>query len=250
MSLAWLALALATALASGYVAQTALPAAPRGSADAAQQQQAWVPSSEDIAAAGAAHRHHNEKQAVLPPLRIMANLSPRSSGGPRGMRNMQEREFSTYQNAATVDRLNLHFEPMAAMACAEFKDWVARTLARNLEGHAFEFDTRQWQTSVAKWWGRALEADETARLEFARQYLRLGGGGGGGRGGAAGGRRGAPGGRGRGAAGGGQGGEGGAGARLAAVPVYTEEIEDCAVNGRWQVTYGDDGAQVVDYVPR
>jgi hypothetical protein len=60
--------------------------------------------------------------------------------------------------------------PMVAMACDEFKDWTTRTVDRNLQGTKYEFDRRQWSTSVRKWWIRSLEADEAARLEFAKMY--------------------------------------------------------------------------------
>ncbi|KAG5190298.1 hypothetical protein JKP88DRAFT_275169 [Tribonema minus] len=185
----------------------------------------------------------------LPPLRIQANFAPIAP------RTLLSRDSSSYQNAAQVER---SLEPIASLAYAEFRDWTQRTMARNLEGHAFEFDRRQWQTAIAKWWQRALEADEAAKLEFAAQYNRIVAGRGGDAfdtgaaaeeewgniyfdcssclGGGAGGVFG--------------GGDEFAGMTLAPVRVRTE-IEDCAVNGRWQLSYDDDGMQAnVEYRPR
>jgi hypothetical protein len=184
---------------------------------------------------------------------IFANLHSRKT------RELHPREWSTYQNAAEVDKFNLHIQPILSLAFAEFKDWIERTIARNVYGNSFEFDRRQWQSSVAKWWARAIEADEQARLEFARQYFKI--------------------------------------LRInniddpkfnsdvsnfdtdedwdliyfdceslstqsslldsnsdmmrvATIPVHIEEVVDCAVHGKWHVKYDESGAQIADYQPQ
>lgn len=51
----------------------------------------------------------------------------------------------------------------SAMAWAEFSDWLRRTVGRNVEGVQFEFDTRQWSSSIRKWSTRAVEMDVQAK---------------------------------------------------------------------------------------
>lgn len=205
-------------------------------------------------------------------LRIVANMKPQRQKQPY----LSDREWSSYSNAVHFDRLNLNVEPIVALACLEWKDWMERTIDRNVKGHRFQFDTHQWSTSFGKWWARALEADEQARIDFSRQYHRLLAL-----------RR-----QQRIAAAGSSSAASAVrssssssaasmssfeaeedwehiyfectadpqmreelanGARFATVPVsqeaHTAEIIDCAVNGRWRYTYNESGAQVVDYQP-
>lgn len=49
------------------------------------------------------------------------------------------------------------------MAWAEFSDWLRRTVERNVDGAQFEFDIRQWNSSIRKWWFRAVEMDVQAK---------------------------------------------------------------------------------------
>lgn len=51
----------------------------------------------------------------------------------------------------------------SAMAWEEFSDFVRRTVERNLNGAQFDFDTRQWSSSIRKWWSRAVEMDVQAK---------------------------------------------------------------------------------------
>ena len=49
------------------------------------------------------------------------------------------------------------------MAWAEFSDWLRRTVERNVNGAKFEFDVRQWSSSIRKWCIRAVEMDVQAK---------------------------------------------------------------------------------------
>jgi hypothetical protein len=96
----------------------------------------------------------------------------RSRASP-SVHTLQLRDQSSYANAMHADKPHLHIKPIVDMACEEFKHFFARCSERNAAGISYQFDMRQWSTSIGKWWSRALEADETARLEFARLYARM-----------------------------------------------------------------------------
>lgn len=49
------------------------------------------------------------------------------------------------------------------MAWEEFSDFLRRTVERNVNGAQFDFDTRQWSSSIRKWWSRAVEMDVQAK---------------------------------------------------------------------------------------
>lgn len=64
------------------------------------------------------------------------------------------------------------------MAWAEFSDWLRRTIGRNVEGAQFDFDTRQWSSSIRKWSTRAVEMDVQAKavsvaMGDERQAIRI-----------------------------------------------------------------------------
>lgn len=69
-------------------------------------------------------------------------------------------------NSLRLDRLSslvLTRGGLAAMAWAEFSDWLRRTVERNVDDGPFEFDTRQWFGSIRKWWSRIVEMDVQAK---------------------------------------------------------------------------------------
>lgn len=49
------------------------------------------------------------------------------------------------------------------MAWEEFSDFLRRTIERNVSGAQFEFDIRQWSSSIRKWCSRAVEMDVQAK---------------------------------------------------------------------------------------
>lgn len=49
------------------------------------------------------------------------------------------------------------------MAWEEFSDFLRRTVERNVNGPQFQFDIRQWSSSIRKWWSRAVEMDVQAK---------------------------------------------------------------------------------------
>jgi hypothetical protein len=228
-----------------------------------QQQQ-----MQQLAAAAAAAGQANSAAAAPASLRIVPNLppaaAPQRSRVPPGVHTLQLRDQSSYANAMHVDKLNLHIEPIVAMACEEFKDFFARCIERNAAGISYQFDMRQWSTSIGKWWSRALEADEAARLEFARLYARMLGA-----------RRAARSTFGVAAEGSFEAEEDwehiyfecaaaatdvavleelASGSRPLTVPIsggsgVVQTFDDCGFNGRWQHLYDDDGHQFVDYEP-
>lgn len=67
---------------------------------------------------------------------------------------------------------------VTAMAWAEFSDFLRRTVERNVNGAQFEFDIRQWSSSIRKWWSRAVEMDVQAkavsRMVTVRHRCRYG----------------------------------------------------------------------------
>eukprot|EP00752_Nemacystus_decipiens_P004276 g3905.t1 len=56
------------------------------------------------------------------------------------------------------------------MAWEEFSDFVRRTIERNVNGAQFEFDIRQWSSSIRKWCTRAVEMDVQAKADLFRLY--------------------------------------------------------------------------------
>jgi hypothetical protein len=235
-----------------------------------QQQQLQQLAAATAAAAGPA----GSAAAAPASLRIVPNLpaadAPQRSRVPPGVHTLQLRDQSSYANAMHVDELNLHIEPIVAMACEEFKDFFARCIERNAAGISYQFDMRQWSTSIGKWWSRALEADEAARLEFARLYARMLGA-----------RRAARSSFGVAAEGSFEAEEDwehiyfecaaaatdvavleelASGSRPLTVPVRSsssnsggsgvvQTFDDCGFHGRWQHLYDDEGHQFVDYEP-
>lgn len=59
------------------------------------------------------------------------------------------------------------------MAWEEFSDFLRRTIERNVNGAQFDFDTRQWSSSIRKWWSRAVEMDVQAKAVSIREKVEL-----------------------------------------------------------------------------
>lgn len=163
--------------------------------------------------------------------RIFPNIAPSQT--------LEIRDTKSYGVSMEHPPRDIHLEPIVAMACAEFKDWSQRTVSRNVQGLAFEFDKRQWQTSVAKWWARAVEADDKARAEFAELALKIS-------------EESDPNGsyvR-----------EGewdniyfdcGAGdCDLVLAPAYVGVVDDCSIRGQWEYTYNERGNTGLEYHAR
>ncbi|CAM9994363.1 unnamed protein product [Phaeothamnion confervicola] len=193
-------------------------------------------------------------------------LSGRRLPGPDGF---VDRDFESYPYALAPSMDN--GLEIAAMAGAEFSDWLRRTVDRNVNGIRYTFDRQQWKNGFQKWWARLLEADEHARMDFARLYPRMEGmnragiGGGGVAGGGAGiGHHARPveedwghiylecveiADEARAAAGGSK-------PRLAPVTVEADdhggdsEMIDCAMRGKWRLRYDEDDGAEIDFSPR
>jgi hypothetical protein len=111
---------------------------PTGAAQARSVQQQQLQQLAAAAAAAAAAGPAGSATAAPASLRIVPNLpasdAPQRSRVPPGFHTLQLRDQSSYANAMHVDKLNLHIEPIVAMACEEFKDFFARCIERNAAG--------------------------------------------------------------------------------------------------------------------
>ncbi|CAM9293221.1 unnamed protein product [Ectocarpus sp. 4 AP-2014] len=95
------------------------------------------------------------------PLRITPNFHPQEKRRPK---TFVDKDI-TYGAFLTEESFDI-----AAMAWEEFSDFVRRTVERNLNGAQFDFDTRQWSSSIRKWWSRAVEMDVQAKADLFRLY--------------------------------------------------------------------------------
>ncbi|CAM9282568.1 unnamed protein product [Discosporangium mesarthrocarpum] len=107
-------------------------------------------------------RSHEEEEPSAP-FRVVPNFVSEERRRPK---TAVFRDINNYRNSVLME----HSLEMGAMAWAEFTDFLRRTIHRNVQGSPFEFDRRQWRSSILKWWSRAIEADEQAKLEFYRLY--------------------------------------------------------------------------------
>ncbi|CAM9375095.1 unnamed protein product [Choristocarpus tenellus] len=174
----------------------------------------------------------DKEESPSTPFRVLPNFVPEEKRRPK---TFVLRDITEYPNAALIEDA---FE-VYAMAWEEFMDWFRRTVDRNVQGIPFEFDRRQWMSSVRKWCSRAVEADENAKAEFFRMY--------------------------------GQGLQERDAWGRENVSVDTrvedewdniymecsdcdtydgQEIIDCAIRGSWSCTYEEDEAALVDFSPR
>ncbi|CBJ33765.1 expressed unknown protein [Ectocarpus siliculosus] len=95
------------------------------------------------------------------PLRITPNFQPQEKRRPK----FNVDKDVTYGAFLTEESFDI-----AAMAWEEFSDFLRRTVERNLNGAQFDFDTRQWSSSIRKWWSRAVEMDVQAKADLFRLY--------------------------------------------------------------------------------
>ncbi|CAN0009772.1 unnamed protein product, partial [Hapterophycus canaliculatus] len=95
------------------------------------------------------------------PLRITPNFQPRDERRPNAD---MDRDIA-YGAFLTEEGLDI-----AAMAWEEFSDFIRRTVERNVNGPQFQFDIRQWSSSIRKWWSRAVEMDVQAKADLLRLY--------------------------------------------------------------------------------
>ncbi|CAM9503137.1 unnamed protein product [Ectocarpus fasciculatus] len=95
------------------------------------------------------------------PLRITPNFQPQEKRRPKTFVD-QDMTYGAFLTEESFD--------IAAMAWEEFSDFFRRTVERNLNGAQFDFDTRQWSSSIRKWWSRAVEMDVQAKADLFRLY--------------------------------------------------------------------------------
>lgn len=75
--------------------------------------------------------------------------------------------------ASNVTLITHTYVLFAAMAWEEFSDFLRRTIERNINGPQFDFDTRQWSSSIRKWCNRAVEMDVQAKAVSIQQVFVL-----------------------------------------------------------------------------
>eukprot|EP00903_Cladosiphon_okamuranus_P018228 g16767.t1 len=95
------------------------------------------------------------------PLRITPNFQPQEKRRPK---------TDVHRDVAYGAFLTEKSFDIPSMAWEEFSDFLRRTIERNVNGAQFEFDIRQWSSSIRKWCSRAVEMDVQAKADLFRLY--------------------------------------------------------------------------------